>query len=200
MIDSASWSVVEDDDYAENYAAGLLSVSQGSADRLTGNVYITATGAEELIRRRSWYPPTVTLDGVSRTMDINWNDLYQSREQDDLISGMNFDEQAIYVEQGETATLLARYRQRNQHSVNDVIADVTNLTIEGPDFFYVGGQYQAVLKATAGYQLPESVSLYTVYDYGDEAPIYNYEGYRPYEYDPGYSTFNRPLLPFRRYK
>ncbi len=183
VIDSASWSVVEDDDYAENYAAGLLSVSQGSADRLTGNVYMTVTGAEELIPGGHG-TLTVTLDGVSRTMDINWNDLYQSREQDDLISGMNFDEQAIYVEQGETATLLARYRQKNQHSVNDVLADVTNLTIEGPDFFYVGGQYQAVLKAAAGYQLPESVSLYTVYDYGYEAPIYNYEGYRPYEYDP----------------
>lgn len=89
VIDIASWSVVEDDDYAENYAAGLLSVSQGSADRLTGNIYMTVTGAEELIPGGHG-TLTVTLDGVSRTMDINWNDLYQSREQDDLISGHEF--------------------------------------------------------------------------------------------------------------
>ena len=50
-------------------------------------------------------------------MDINWDEIYSKRNQDDIISARNYNEQTIYVTQGETANLVAKYRQNVLHQV-----------------------------------------------------------------------------------
>ena len=51
-------------------------------------------------------------------MTFDWEDVYQTSDQEDLQSDAYYNEQTYYVTAGETASLIARYRQT--HSFSDV--------------------------------------------------------------------------------
>lgn len=185
VIDEISWSFEEDEEYAQEYAAGLITVGKYSSDALSGYLYFNVTSSQELLPAGHGVL-TVTINGVSRTMEVNWDDIYTSASDDDIVSALISNNEVIYVSEGESAVLAAKYRQAALHSVGDVVADLTGLKLDGPDFFSVGGgiyaPYTAKLVNEEGYGLPESIHVYTVYSYG-----YEYEmtegGYYGYTYN-----------------
>lgn len=185
QLNEIRWEVFEDEAYAEDYGAGLLSVEQNSSDGLSGSIYITGSDSEVTLPAGTGYL-NVTLNGVTKTMQFSWDDvLPTSSTEDDLIPGTDMGDQVLYVDQGGSVDLLAMYRQRSQHEVSDVVAELDGLQLDGPDFFYVGGSYEAKLVPEEGYTYPaaEDLHLYTRYSDGSEVEIVNYEWDKPYSYD-----------------
>lgn len=180
-IDEIIWSVEEDEDYADQYAAGLISVEKNAIDALSGNLYLTASGSEEVLIPGGHAVLTVTINGVSRSMEVTWDDLYETRDQDDLVSSESMQDQVIYVNQGETAQFGAQYRQRGLHNVGDVDTELTGLQLDGPTFFGQDSEYTAKLVNDEGYALPDTIKIYIVYSYG-----YEYEMTSPINYGYGY--------------
>ena len=84
----------------------------------------------------------------------------------------------------KTAELVAKYRNTSLHQTSDVVSELVGLQLDGPSFFHVGGQYECTLVNEAGYDLPDTVSLWTRYSDGSEVEIVNYDFYKPYTYDP----------------
>ena len=125
---------------------------------------------------------------MTRTLDLSWPALYESDAEDDLVSGLAMEDQVIYVNQGESADLIARYRQTAQHTTSSVVTKLTGLQLDGPDFYYVGGSYEGTLVNDEGYALPDEVHLYTRYINADgsysDVEIINSPYYQPYSYDP----------------
>lgn len=191
------WEFFEDEDYTE-YASGLLSVQKESADALSGAIYMNLNASQELLPAGKG-ELRVTLNGVTRVAEVGWDEVYTSILDDGLMSGSDFGGQCIYVKQGETAELSAKYRQADMHATGDVLAELTGLQLDGPNFFAVGGgvthPYQAKLVNEEGYALPESIEVYTVYDYGTESE-YRYRmeagGYYGYHYDPATGELDVP--------
>lgn len=184
-LSEIKWTVWEDEDYAENYAEGLIDVDQYTSDGLTGVLYLTVSTSQaglELPEGNGRLD--VTLNGVTRSMDINWDDIYTTSDEDDLVSDMAMGDQVVYVKQGETAQLLAKYRQNKLHETSTVETELTGLQLDGPDFFFVGGSYEATLVNEAGYDLPQDVGLWIRYANGSEVQMQNSAGYKPYTYDP----------------
>lgn len=181
-LDNISWEVSEDEDYANDYGAGLISVAKYSSDGLSGLVYLTLNSSEAILPK-GHAVLTVTLGDVKRTMDIDWDQIYQSNKEDDLISGENYNDQTVYVKQGESASIIAKYRQPVLHQVGDVQTDLKGLKLDGADFFSIGGSYKAKLVNEENYAVPEDVSLYIVYSDGYKYKIQNYDGYTSYTYD-----------------
>ncbi|MGN0334426.1 MAG: S8 family serine peptidase [Lachnospiraceae bacterium] len=166
-IQEVRWEVSEDEDYANDYAAGLISVEKNSSDALSGNLYLTAQQSNELLPA-GHATLTVTINGVSRSMDVNWTDIYTERNQDDLVSDELFGDQVIYVNMGESAEIGAKYRQSSMHEVGDVLTDINGLKLDGADFFMRGGKYTAKLVNEEGYALPEEIKVFIKYSYGYE--------------------------------
>lgn len=188
-LSEIKWTVWEDEDYAENYAEGLIDVDQYTSDGLTGVLYLTVSTSQEGLELPEGNGRLdVTLNGVTRSMDINWDDIYTTSDEDDLISDMAMGDQVVYVQQGETAELVARYRQNKLHETSEVLTELTGLQLDGPDFYYVGGTYDGTLVNEEGYELPEEIHLYTRYNYADgstyDVEIVNYSWYHAYDYDP----------------
>ena len=107
-INQIEWKVYEDD---EDWA-GLVNVYKDSSDAFTGRIELTASGSSDLIPAGSGYLE-VTINGVTRKMTFDWEDLYTSSTQDDLSSDAYYNEQTVYVGTGETATLIAKYMQNH---------------------------------------------------------------------------------------
>lgn len=196
-----TWVVSEDDETAQNYE-GLVQVEKYTSDALTGQIYLnySAAPADTPVPAGSG-TLTVTLNGVSRSMSFSWDDLYTSMEEDDLISDTSYEgEQTVYVTEGETATLIAKYRQEGMHEVLPVVlwtqeglvdyvtypeVAAKGLKLDGPDFAPVGGgTWEGKLVAEPGYTLPESIRVFTHYDTNDESEMQNSEWYQQYSYDP----------------
>ena len=78
QIDNIRWEVFEDEDFVNDYAAGLVSVGKYSSDALSGFVYLTVSASEDLIPSGHAILK-VTIGNVERTMDINWDDIYRTR-------------------------------------------------------------------------------------------------------------------------
>ena len=106
-IENIRWEVLEDEDFANDYAAGLISVSKNTADALSGSLFLTVNYSEDIIPA-GHAVLTVTIDGIEKSMDINWDEIYSKRNQDDIISARNYNEQTIDVTQSETANLVAK--------------------------------------------------------------------------------------------
>ncbi|MEY8516437.1 Ig-like domain-containing protein [Lachnospiraceae bacterium 29-84] len=162
VIEENRWVVEEDEDYAEDYAAGLIEVEKYSSDGRSGLLYLTQQQSQELLPAGG-ATLTVTLNGVSRSMRIDWEDIYTEANQDDLVAAGNFNTQSIYVTQGQTAKLEAKYRQPGNHTTNDIITDFKGLKLDGPEFYLEGGRYQAKLINEEGYALPEKIKVFIVY-------------------------------------
>ena len=169
------WLVYEDD---EDWA-GLVSVSQNSSDALEGLIDLNYQASADKIPSGTGHLD-VTINGVTRTMTFDWEDVYQTSDQEDLQSDAYYNEQTYYVTAGETASLIARYRQT--HSFSDVklytaqgyvsggsdnpTTAATGLVLDGPDFVLSGSEpWRGRLVNTEGYALPESIHVVYRYDY-----------------------------------
>lgn len=181
-IENIRWEVWEDEDYANDYASGLITVGKNSSDSLSGFLYLTVNSSEEILPA-GHAVLIVTIDGIERKMDIEWDEIYQSNDEDDIISSEVYGDQVVYVTQGETATLSAKYRQTSLHSIGDVQTELSGLKLDGPDFFGIGGTYSAKLVNEEGYGLPSDIKLYTVYSDGYKVEMVNYPWYNSYTYD-----------------
>lgn len=180
--ENSSWKVYESEDYLE-YASGLLTVEQNSDDGLSGIVYMNVSSSTEKLPAGTGYLE-VTLNGVTRKMDLSWDDVYQTETEDGLVPATNMSDQVLYTTPGKPVTLLASYRNKALHEIGDVKAELTGLTLDGPDFFYIGGEYKGKLVPQEGYTLPEEIHLYTRYTDGTEIEIQNYAWQQNYTYDP----------------
>ncbi len=188
VLTEKRWEVSESDEYASEIASGQIQVSKESEDGLEGSLWMYYSVQEPVIQGGEG-TLTVTLNGVSRSMEIGWEDTYTTYDQDDLVANTNYGEQDIYTTLGETVTLSAKYMQASKHQVGNVVTELTGLQLDGPDFFSVGGgytnPYTAKLVNEAGYALPESINVYTVYHYSDGS-VYEsqmYPGYYGYSYN-----------------
>ena len=171
-IENIRWEVLEDEDFANDYAAGLISVSKNTADALSGFLFLTVNYSEDVIPA-GHAVLTVTIDGIQKSMDIDWDEIYSKRNQDDIISARNYNEQTIYVTQGETANLIAKYRQNVLHEVGDITTEFTGVKLDGADFFNIGGSYTGKLVNEEGYKLPSDIKIYTVYPDGYKVEMIN---------------------------
>ena len=193
-LDNISWEVSEDEDYANDYGAGLITVGKYSSDGLSGFLYLTLNSSEDILPK-GHAVLTVTLGDVKRTMDIDWDQIYKTSSEDDIISGENYNDQAIYVKQGESATLMAKYKQSTLHQIGDVQTELKGLKLDGADFFSIGGSYNAKLVNEADYALPEKVHLYIVYADGYKYEIQNYPNHTTYTYDSNTGEINVKYAP-----
>ena len=181
------WEVVEDD--PELYQ-GLVNCAQYTTDGLSGEIYLnySAYGSNPPIPGASG-TLTVTLNGVSRQMHFDWEDLYENRDDDDLISDLYGSQQTEYVTTGETATLIAKYNDPSAHSfcpvglytlegyVDNSYDNTTDpakgLVLDGPAFCGINGTWTGKLVNQAGYALPETIRVFTRYESGYEYEMAN---------------------------
>lgn len=200
VLSEIRWVVSEDEETAEYYE-GLVNCAQYTSDGLTGEVYLnySASGDETTVPGGSG-TLTVTLNGVSRTMRLDWEDLYRTGTQEDLVSDENGGTQTIYVNQGETATLIAKYNDAAAHDFGSVAlystegyvyggsANPTNpavgLVLDGPGFYNAGSSWTGRLVNEEGYALPENIHVIFRYDYGYEYELTRDAYYNGYTYDP----------------
>jgi hypothetical protein len=122
-------------------------------------------------------------------MDLSWEDLYKTTSDEDLISDLYGGEQAVFVTQGETATLIAKYNDSAAHSVSDVklytakdyvqysydntTNAATGLVLDGPNFCGISSTWTGTIVNTEGYALPENIRVFYRYDYGYEYELAN---------------------------
>lgn len=188
------WSVTEDDPVLY---AGLINCSKYTTDGMSAEVYLNYDTNTELAIPGASGTLSVTLNGVTRTVDISWEDLYTARDQDGVISENDYGQQTYYVELGQTAELVAKYRQT--HSFINVelysaencqsygyneLTPCEGLVLDGPTFTTNGARWEGKLVALPGYELPESIRVFTRYDYGYESEKANYSWSQEYSYDP----------------
>ncbi|MGN0979780.1 MAG: S8 family serine peptidase [Candidatus Avoscillospira sp.] len=220
-LSEVRWEVSEDDETAEDYE-GLINCVKYTVDGLSGQLYLNYSAYDPY---NMGYPEipggsgtlTVTLNGVSRSMTLSWEDLWKTTTQEDLISDTNYNcEQTVYVTQGETATLVAKYNDITAHDFGKVAlytaegyeyggssnpqTPATGLVLDGPDFYNVSSYYESKtwtgkLVNQEGYALPESIRVLYRYDYG----YYSYENeltrdayYNGYTYNSTTGEINVP--------
>ena len=196
IITESSWLVYEDN---EEWA-GLLNVSKDTQSGLSGRISLNYTNYGEEDSSAGAGRLEVTINGITRTMTFDWEDLYNANDSDGLISGAYYGEQTIYVQQGQTAELIAQYRQNTNHSIipvelytmvgyvsygndNPTVA-AEGLVLDGPNFASNGHEWRGRIVALPGYELPESITVCTRYGYGYEAEMYPDSYYAGYTYDP----------------
>ena len=188
-LTEVKWLVTEDD---PDLYEGLINCAQYDTSGLAAEIYLNtqATGDPDLKIPGASGTLTVTLNGVTRTMHLDWEDLYTKSDDDDLVSGLPFYDQSRYVTQGETATLIAMYNNRNAHnfvpvkfatlkdyvdySYDNVLDAPEGLILDGPEYCNAGAVWSGKLVNTEGYALPESIRVFTRYDSGYEYEITNY--------------------------
>ncbi|MCH5323584.1 MAG: S8 family serine peptidase [Eubacterium sp.] len=183
-LEEIRWEVYEDEQTAENYE-GMVNVARYSSDGLTGEIFLNYDTNSEFPIPGGSGQLDVTLNGVTRSMTFDWADLYTSSTDDGLISDTSLaGEQTIYVEEGETATLIAKYRQSNAHGFIPVelytlenayqygysnpTEPATGLVLDGAPFANNDLEWSGKLVNLEGYALPESIEVGTRYDYGYE--------------------------------
>ncbi len=197
-IKEINWEVFEDD---PDLYSGLVDVSKYGGDGLTGSIQLLYDTNEELPIPGSTGTLRVTINGVAREMTFKWADLYQSAEEDGLISDTSYTgEQTIYVAEGEAAQLIAKYRA-NTHdflpvalytakgsiesygSNNNPTEPAEGLKLYGPDFTSTGAPWDGQLVAEPGYVLPETIRVFTRYGDGGESEMIDYGYSHPFTYD-----------------
>ncbi len=187
-LNEIRWEVFEND--PELYT-GLVTCSRYTSDGLTGEVYLnySATGTNNPPVPGASATLKVTLNGVTREMKLDWEDLYTEKDDEDLISNLNFNDQTVYVTQGESALLHARYNDTSAHSVANVALwtgqdynpydsehsqeAAKGLILDGPDFCPTNGTWEGKLVNEEGYTLPEQIRVFTRYDSGYEYEMTN---------------------------
>ncbi len=226
-----SWSVKENDGTADTYGeTALIDVAQYTTDAMTGMIYLYASIKVDSLGNHIVSGDlsgggilTVTLGGTrnldgsvsggcQRTMEFDWKDLYEDNSVDGLLSSTSLDgEQTIYVQEGETATLVARYRDSNAHntipvhlytaegatspSTKNPTTEATGLKLDGPTFVGVDSKWEGYLINEEGYALPDHIRLFTRYT-GDGNEIEQFNTWtKAFEYDPTTGHISIPYSP-----
>ena len=193
VITENIWAVYEDD---EEWA-GLLTVAKDSTTGMSGRIMLNASMDDGEADSAGSGRLEVTINGVTRTMTVDWEELYETYTQDGLISDEYYSEQTIYVDQGETATLIAQYRQNHSfipvelytlvgyeaYSYSNPTTPGVGLVLDGPTFATNGQPWTGKLVALPGYELPSEIKVNTRYDYGYESEMYQDSYYGGYSYD-----------------
>ena len=193
VITENIWAVYEED---EDWT-GLLTVAKDSTTGMSGRIMLNASMDDSEFDSAGAGRLEVTINGVTRTMTLDWEELYDTSAQDGLISDEYYSEQTIYVHQGETATLVAKYRQNHSfipvelytmvgyesYSYNNPTTACTGLVLDGPTFATNGKEWRGTLVALPGYDLPAEIKVCTRYDYGYESEMYLDSYYGGYTYD-----------------
>lgn len=133
------WLVTEDD---PDLYEGLITCAKYSSDGMSAELYLNYETNTDTLIPGAEGTLSVTLNGVTRTVDISWEDLYMSNDQDDVVSGSSYGQQTFYVNLGETADLVAKYRNSSAH----LQCDVALYTAEG----YVNYSYDNPLTEATG--------------------------------------------------
>ena len=215
--DRSSWIISEDDETAQNYA-GLVNVTSSSGDFTAGEIFLNYDTVGTLVDEEGKPIPVpagsgvlnVTLNGVTRSMTIDWAALYQSEEDDGLISDVSTGDgdQAVYVTMGETAVLVAKYRQQGHETVPVKLYTAKDfqeyggvnstdpaegLWLEGPDFAGLGSPWTGKLIAQPGFELPDKDSVHVCTRY----PSDNYETSKyDWDYDPETGEISVNYAPY----
>ena len=192
------WVINEDD---PDLYVGLVNVAQYDTTGLVGEIYLNynATSDPEIHVPGSTATLDVTLNGVTRSMTIEWEDLYTYSDDDDLVSDLPFEQQTVYVTQGSSATLSARYANSGLHESSDVALytaigytdysydnptkPATGLKLDGPDFCTAGNVWTGRLVNDENYALPDHIRVFTRYSSGYEYEMTN-SWRQDYSYDP----------------
>ena len=194
VITENTWKVYEDD---EEWA-GLLDVAKDSTTGRSGRIMLNATYDDGEAPSAGSGRLEVTINGVTRILTFDWDELYESYEEDGLISDQYYAEQTIYINQGETADLVAQYRQTHSfipvelytmegyesYSYDNPTTPGVGLVLDGPTFATNGQQWSGKLVALPGYELPAEIKVCTRYDDGYESEMYLDSYYGGYTYDP----------------
>lgn len=172
-IENISWLVYEDD---EDWG-GLVNVYQNSQNALSGQIELNVSASEDAIPAGSGYLE-VTINGHSERMTFTWEDVPLAANQDDLVVAGNYNEQTVFVPFGETAALVAKYKQAELHSVVPVklytAVDAENsqlnstepaagLILDAQPFAGTGTEWSGKIVNEEGYVLPDSIRLFTRY-------------------------------------
>ena len=194
VITENTWKVYEDD---EEWA-GLLDVAKDSTTGRSGRIMLNATYDDGEAPSAGSGRLEVTINGVTRTLTFDWDELYESYEEDGLISDQYYAEQTVYINQGESADLVALYRQTHSfipvelytmegyemYGYDNPTTPGVGLVLDGPNFATNGQQWSGKLVALPGYELPAEIKVCTRYDYGYESEMYLNSYYSGYTYDP----------------
>ena len=194
VITENSWKVYEDD---EEWA-GLLDVAKDSTTGRSGRIMLNATYDDGEAPSAGSGRLEVTINGVTRTLTFDWDELYESYEEDGLISDQYYAEQTVYINQGESADLVALYRQTHSfipvelytmegyesYSYDNPTTPGVGLVLDGPNFATNGQQWSGKLVALPGYELPAEIKVCTRYDDGYESEMYLDSYYGGYTYNP----------------
>ena len=204
VLEEVRWEINEDD---PDLYVGLVNVTRYDTTGLVGEIYLnyTATGDPAIHVPGASGTLDVTLNGVTRSMHIDWTDLYTYEDEDDLVSDLPFYEQTMYITQGETATLAARYSNAGLHEAVNVklytaenyidydyynsTESAVGLKLDGPDFCSAGATWSGRLVNDEGYALPERIRVFTRYDYGYEYEMQN-SWRTEFDYDPATGEIN----------
>ena len=203
-IEDVRWEINEDD---PDLYVGLINVARYDTTGLSGEIFLnyTATGDPEIQVPGASATLDVTLNGVTRSMTIDWTDLYTYSDEDDLVSDLPFYEQSLYVTQGETATLSARYANSGLHECSNVrlctaegyvdysydntLDAPKGVYLDGPDFSTGGNTWTGRLVNLADYALPERIRVFTRYSSGYEYEMTN-SWRKDFDYDPTTGEIN----------
>ena len=198
QLEEVRWEINEDD---PDLYVGLINVARYDTTGLVGEIYLnyTATGDPEIHVPGASGTLDVTLNGVTRSMHIDWTDLYTYTDDDDLISDLPFYEQTMYITQGDTAELVARYSNAGLHEAagvklctvrdyvdydyNNSLNPAEGLILDGPDFCTAGTTWSGKIVNEAGFALPERIRVFTRYSYGYEYEMTN-SWRTDFDYDP----------------
>ena len=206
VITENTWLVYEND---EDWA-GLLSVAKDSTTGMSGRIMLNASMDDGELDSAGGGRLEVTINGVTRTMELDWEELYESSAQDGLISDQYYSDQTYYVTQGETATLVALYRQNHsfipvelytmegyeQYGYSNPTTAATGLVLDGPTFATNGMPWSGRLVALPGYELPAEIRVVTRYDYGYETEMYLDGYYNGFTYDPATGEITVSEAPY----
>lgn len=147
------------------------------ADGLSILINLASSTAEP--KKGSTCTIEVTIDGITRTAEISWEDLYDVQNQEDLVPDHGYS-QITYVHQGETAPLVAKYNNDTAHKFAPVTlytvegygdyGDVMSqdpgrgLLLDGPGFCPIFGEWSGKLVNQEGYALPENIRIFERYE------------------------------------
>ncbi|MBE6950731.1 MAG: hypothetical protein E7451_05265 [Ruminococcaceae bacterium] len=204
VLQDVRWEINEDD---PDLYVGLINVARYDTTGLSGEVFLnyTATGDPEIHVPGASATLDVTLNGVTRSMTIDWTNLYTYSDEDDLVSDLPFFEQTEYLTFGQTATLSARYSNAALHESSNVklytaagyidydynnpTKPAAGLKLDGPDFCTAGNVWSGRLVNDEGYALPERIRVFNRYSYGYEYEMAN-SWRTDFDYDPQTGEIN----------